>query len=104
MDEAPLYSLMEIDNEVGYRSKSGLPRGHGTLHRRSRIFLFDNRSVLRSSVLRATALPRSGSNSAVRIPDAVDNGPSASPPSTGKNLGLEASHEIRYKFIYKPFR
>jgi len=102
-DDEPLYSLMkELTTKVGYRSKSEpATRAHGTLHRAFSIFLFERTgpSVCCSSVAagKPALAASTGPTAAVRIPDAVRQWTKRfSPPSNGKETGVEASLTFVY--------
>lgn len=102
-DNEPLILVDENDNEIGYRSKGDCHAGHGTLHRAFSIFLFDDRGrvLLQQRAAGKPLWPLYWSNSCCSHPRRGESLEQALHRRLREELGLDASLEFVYKFIYQ---
>ncbi|MDT8408207.1 MAG: isopentenyl-diphosphate Delta-isomerase [Wenzhouxiangellaceae bacterium] len=102
-DSEPLILVDENDNEVGYASKSNCHQGHGTLHRAFSIFLFDEhgRVLLQQRSAAKPLWPLYWSNSCCSHPRKGETMDQATRRRLIEELGIDASLQFLYKFIYQ---
>lgn len=102
-DHEPLILVDEKDNEIGHAPKREAHQGHGLLHRAFSVFLFDDRArlLLQQRSADKPLWPLYWSNSCCSHPRRGENMHSATLRRVREELGIEASLEYVYKFIYQ---
>lgn len=102
-ESEPLILVDENDNEIGFRSKVGCHRGHGTLHRAFSIFLFDSagRILLQQRSASKPLWPLYWSNSCCSHPRRGETMEQATHRRLVEELGVDAELQFLYKFVYQ---